>query len=199
VNKFVNVLSAAVVACSFGSATVAQDAAPVPFINILTLAEPNDLFHSEAGFYFVLDGEQNLAWMMDEDGYFQGLVAFNRYDGIVHVVRDGRIEFEFDETAPVSPTLFEGFKEEYLPATRAQFQQIAGSRMVAPLGDFLPEGTLFTSLFTVETPDGEYHVWWPDYQARGVFVENLETRDMRFVFMKDLAPVLNLPMETPDE
>lgn len=194
-----SILKVGLVALSISVGSVSSAEQTVPFKNIVALAEEDDLFFSEAGFYYVLDREQQLAWLLNEDGYFEGLLAFNRYNGMIQAIRDGRIEFEFDENDPVSATLFEGFKEEYLPATRAQFQQIAGSRMNAPLGDFLPEGTLFTSMFTVETPDGEYHVWWPDYQARGVFVENLETRDMRFVSMKDLAPVLNLTTETSDE
>ncbi len=183
----VGFVSAAVLSASVG---VAEQ--KVPFKNIVALAQSNDLFNSEIGFYYVLDSEQNLIWLLNEEGYFEGLIAFLEYDDAFHAIRNGRTEFEFSANVPVSATLFDGFKEEYLPATRAQFTRIAGSKLIEPLGDFLPEGTLFTSLFTVETPDGSYLTWAPDYLARGIYVENFDTGDISFVSMNDLASALNL-------
>lgn len=171
----------------------------VPFKNIAMLAEPNDLFFTEAGFYYVLDREQNLAWLLDEAGTFQGLVAFIRHDGVVRVIRDGETYFDFNENDPVSSALYSGLTEDRLPDTRSVFQQIAGSRLAEPLGDVLPAGALFTSSFTVELPDGDLRTWWPDADALGVFVRDEGTQDMWFFLMAELAPALDLSWENSDE
>ena len=158
----------------------------VPIEAIASQAYPNEIFHSNLGFYYVLDTNPGLAWFLNENGEFDTLVAYSKVGDVFNVIEDGEWVFDINVDLQASQTQWSFSNEPEFPNTRPFLQQIVGQELTVPVWDFIPAGARFEAKFTMSTPDGAYFTWYPDARADGIFVTNLETNDERHVLITDL-------------
>ncbi len=173
------VAAAAVLAGTLAPLTLSADTVPVEAI--ATQAYPTEVFHSEQGFYYLLDVDPGLAWILDENGSFETLVAYLQIDGVISVIQNGEWAFNIPAEREASQIQYTGLDEDTLPSTRPFLQQIIGQELTDPLGDFIPAGARFEAMFTMSTPQGDYFTWYPEDRGRGLFIKNLEANDERYV------------------
>lgn len=177
-------LAACVVLGHLMPSGVSAETAPIEAI--ASQAYPNEIFHSEFGFYYILDTNPGLAWILREDGEFDMLVAYSKVDDMMNVIENGEWVFEIPVDRQASQTQWSFSSDPELPGTRPFLQQIVGQELTAPLEDFIPAGARFEPKFTMSTPEGVYFTWYPDDRADGMFITNLETNDERYVPIADL-------------
>ncbi|MDX8355406.1 hypothetical protein [Cognatiyoonia sp. IB215182] len=162
----------------------------VPIEAIARQAYPNEIFHSKLGFYYVLDANPGLAWILNENGEFDTLMAYSKADDVFNVIEDGKWVFEIPVDSQASQIQWSFSNDPEFPGTRPFLQQIVGQELTVPVGDFIPAGARFEAEFTMSTPEGVYFTWYPDDRADGIFVTNLETNDERHVLIADLKPAV---------
>ncbi|MFG5380010.1 hypothetical protein [Yoonia sp. R2-816] len=176
--------AAGVLLCHLMPLGLSAETAPIE--TIASQAYPNEIFHSKLGFYYVLDANPGLAWILNGNGEFDTLVAYSKAGDVFNVIENGEWVFDIAVDRQASQTQWSFSNDPELPDTRVFLQQIIGQELTKPLGDVIPAGARFEPAFTMSTPEGVYFTWYPDARAHGIFVTNLETNDERYVPITDL-------------
>ena len=153
----------------------------MPFSKLAGNVSADTLLQLPPNYFYVMDAEAGLAWVMTEDAEFVFVAGLTAYDGEVHVLRNGVEEFTFPVDMPVTSITYDGFSPEMLPASRAVLASLEGRVVAENIGDVLPEGSTFGSMFTVTMPDNTTSIWAPEERGRGIIVMTFDPPDQRFI------------------
>lgn len=163
------------------AATGPAQAETMPFSELAGNVSADTLLQLPPNYFYVMDAKAGLAWVLTEDAEFVFVAGLTAYDGEVHVLRNGVEEFTFPVDMPVTSITYDGFSPEMLPESRALLASLEGRVVSEDIGDVLPEGSKFGSMFTLKTPTGDTLTWAPEERGRGIIVMTFDPPDQRFI------------------
>lgn len=153
----------------------------MPFPELAGKVSADTLLQLPPNYFYVMDAKAGLAWVMTEAAEFVFVAGLTAYDGEVHVLRNGVEEFTFPVDMPVTSITYDGFSPEMLPASRAVLSSLEGRVVAENIGDVLPKGSTFGSMFTVTMPGNTTSIWAPEERGRGIIVMTFDPPDQRFI------------------